>query len=139
MARPARHQPLRAAPRFTAVAPGSRVGDEPADGGVGDGPGGAAGAAARSSGPRSPWRSLVVGLAVGLAVLVAGAGLAFSLVAIPLFFVASTEPGSGAHRDLVQKGLFFVALPFGGVTGLIGGVATGIWYGRGGRLPDDRR
>ena len=61
------------------------------------------------------------GLGIGLAVMVAAAGLAFSIVAIPLFFVASTEPGSGLDRDLVSKGLFYVALPFGAIAGLVGG------------------
>jgi hypothetical protein len=74
-------------------------------------------------------------VAVGLA----GIAIAFSILAIPLFFVASTEPDSGTHRDLVFKGLFYVALPFGAVAGVLGGIVVGIWYGRGGRLPDDRR
>ncbi len=124
MARPARDHPLRAAPRFTPIAtsgsdPGATAAEPPVR--------------------RSGWRSALVGLGIGLAVMVAAAGLAFSIVAIPLFFVASTEPGSGAHRDLVQKGLFFVALPFGALTGLVGGLVAGIWYGRGGRLPEHRR
>jgi hypothetical protein len=84
-------------------------------------------------------RSTLLGLGVGTAVGAAGLAIAFSILAIPLFFVASTEPGGGAHRDLVQKGLFFVALPFGGVVGLLGGIVVGVWYGRGGRLPEDRR
>jgi hypothetical protein len=125
MARPRRDQPLRAAPRFTPVGTAVAVeADRPP---------------APATVPRSRWRSVLVGLGVGAAVLVAAAGLAFSIVAIPLFFVASTEPGSGAHRDLVEKGLFFVALPFGGITGVLGGLVAGIWYGRGGRLPDPRR
>jgi hypothetical protein len=124
MARPARDHPLQAAPRFSPVA---ASGDDPAAGG------------AEPPVRRARGRSALVGLGIGLAVMVAAAGLAFSIVAIPLFFVASTEPGSGAHRDLVQKGLFFVALPFGALTGLVGGLVAGIWYGRGGRLPEHPR
>lgn len=86
--------------------------------------------------PRS--RSVLLGVAVGLGVTVAGIAIAFSVVAIPIFIVASTEPGSGLNRDLVRTGLFKVALPFGVVSGLAAGVLIGIWYARGGRLPTDR-
>jgi hypothetical protein len=83
-------------------------------------------------------RSALLGAAVGFAIAVAGIAIAFSIVAIPLFIVASTEPGSGLDRDLVRTGLFRVALPFGLVAGLATGIAVGVWYGRGGRLPRDR-
>lgn len=86
----------------------------------------------------SRWRSTLLGLAVGAGVAVAGVAMAFSVVAIPLFVVASTEPGSGLNRDLVRTGLFKVALPFGLIAGLACGIAVGVWYGRGGRLPRDR-
>jgi hypothetical protein len=69
---------------------------------------------------------------------VAGVAIAFSIVAIPIFIVASTEPGSGLNRDLVRTGLFKVALPFGLVTGVAVGILVGLWYARGGRLPTDR-
>lgn len=75
---------------------------------------------------------------MGLGVAVAGIAIAFSIVAIPIFVLASTEPGSGLNRDLVRTGLFKVALPFGLVTGVVVGAAVGVWYGRGGRLPRDR-
>jgi hypothetical protein len=133
MARARRDHPLQAAPRFTPVHRGEVV-DVEADLDGRDRP-------PRSTVPRARGRlrSTLLGLGVGTAVGLAGIALAFSILAIPLFFVASTEPGSGAHRDLVQKGLFYVALPFGGVVGVVGGIGVGIWYGRGGRLPDDRR
>jgi hypothetical protein len=83
-------------------------------------------------------RSVLVGVAIGLAVGVAGVAIAFSIVAIPLFIVASTEPGSGLNRDLVRMGLFKIALPVGVVAGVAAGTLVGIWYARGGRLPTDR-
>jgi len=88
--------------------------------------------------PRSRARSILLGLGVGAGVAVAGIAIAFSIVAIPLFVVASTEPGSGLNRDLVRTGLFKIALPFGVITGIAVGVAIGLWYARGGRLPTDR-
>ena len=68
----------------------------------------------------------------------AATGVAFSIVAIPLYLIASTEPGSGLDRDLVRKGLFNVALPFGLLAGLCVGVVVGVWYARGGRMPESR-
>jgi riboflavin transporter FmnP len=88
--------------------------------------------------PPSRARSVALGVAVGFGVAVAGIAIAFSIVAIPLFIVASTEPSSGLDRGLVRTGLFKVALPFGVVSGLVAGIAVGIWYARGGRLPRDR-
>lgn len=81
---------------------------------------------------------MLLGLGIGAGVGVAGIAIAFSIVAIPLYIVASTEPGSGLDRSLVRTGLFQVALPFGLVAGTIAGVVVGVWYGRGGRLPRDR-
>ncbi|MGV3760386.1 MAG: hypothetical protein ACO1PW_12735 [Actinomycetota bacterium] len=88
--------------------------------------------------PPSRARSIGLGLVVGLGIAVAGIAIAFSIVAIPLFIVASTEPGSGLDRSLVRTGLFKVALPVGVVSGVAAGVAVGLWYARGGRLPRDR-
>ena len=88
--------------------------------------------------PRPRSRSVLLGIGVGLGVAVAGIAIAFSIVAIPLFIVASTEPGSGLNRDLVRTGLFKVAVPFGVVSVVAAGVLIGIWYARGGRLPTDR-
>jgi len=88
--------------------------------------------------PTSRGRSILLGLGIGVGVGVAGIAMAFSIIAIPLFIVASTEPGSGLNRDLVRKGLFQVALPFGLVAGIVVGTLVGVWYARGGRLPTDR-
>lgn len=87
---------------------------------------------------RSRLRSVLLGVGIGTGVGVAAMAIAFSIVAIPMFIVASTEPGSGLDRSLVRTGLFKVALPFGLVAGIAAGVVVGIWYARGGRLPTDR-
>jgi hypothetical protein len=100
-------------------------------------PPGAAGADVGTERP-SRLRSVLLGLGIGVWVGVAGITIAFSIIAIPLFIVASTEPGSGLNRDLVRTGLFKVALPFGVVSGMVVGVLVGVWYARGGRLPRDR-
>jgi hypothetical protein len=81
---------------------------------------------------------VLLGLGIGTGGGVAGIAIAFSIIAIPLFILASTEPDQGLDRDLVRTGLFQVALPFGLLTGIVVGVLVGIWYGRGGRLPTDR-
>lgn len=88
--------------------------------------------------PRSRVRSVLLGVGIGVGVGVAAMAIAFSIIAIPLFIVASTEPGSGLDRSLVRTGLFKVALPVGLVAGLAAGVVVGLWYARGGRLPSDR-
>ncbi len=83
-------------------------------------------------------RSVLLGIGVGAGVGVAAIAIAFSIVAIPLFLLASTEPGSGLNRDLVRTGLFKVAVPVGVITGVAVGALVGTWYARGGRLPTDR-
>lgn len=88
--------------------------------------------------PRSRIGASLLGLSVGLGVTVAAMAVAFSIIAVPLFLLASTEGESGLDRDLVRTGLFAVALPFGIVVGLVVGVVVGLWYARGGRLPTDR-
>lgn len=87
---------------------------------------------------RSKVRSTLLGAAVGLGVGVAAMGIAFSIVAVPMFLLASTEGDSGLDRDLVRTGLFLIALPFGVLTGVVAGAVVGVWYARGGRLPTDR-
>ena len=129
MAPPARDHPLRAAPRFTPLGDGEEIGD-------------LASTSAPSPGPATPrrrLRSALVGTGVGLVVALAAIAIAFSIVAIPLYLLASTDPDHGLDRDLVRQGLFYVALPFGVVAGAFTGLAVGIWYGRGGRLPEHRR
>jgi hypothetical protein len=118
MAPTPRDQPLRAAPRFTPLVEATSP---------------------EASAPRRRLRSALVGTGVGLAVTVAGVAIAYSIVAIPLYLLASTDPDHGMDRTLVRQGLLYVALPFGVLSGVLSGLAVGIWYGRGGRLPEHRR
>lgn len=136
MARTARDHPLRAAPRFTPLADGEHEPD--ADLGAQRPPTSAASPGGEAAAPRRRLRSAAVGAGVGLAVLVAGVAIAFSIVAIPLYLLASTDPDHGLDRDLVRQGLFYVALPFGVIGGVLSGLVVGVWYGRGGRLPTHR-
>jgi hypothetical protein len=88
--------------------------------------------------PRSKVRSTLLGLGIGLGVGVAAMGIAFSIVAVPMFLLASTEGDSGLDRGLVRTGLFTIAVPFGALVGVVAGIVVGVWYSRGGRLPTDR-
>jgi len=88
--------------------------------------------------PRSKLKAVLVGIGIGVGVGVAGMAIAFSIVAVPLFLLASTEGDSGLDRDLVRTGLFAIALPFGALVGVTVGAIVGVWYARGGRLPTDR-
>jgi ABC-type dipeptide/oligopeptide/nickel transport system permease component len=85
---------------------------------------------------RLPSVLLALGVAVGVGV--AAVAIAFSVIAVPLYALASTEPGSGLDRSMVRRGLFGVAIPFGVVAGVVVGAVVGAWYARGGRLPGDR-
>lgn len=74
------------------------------------------------------------GLGVAVGVLLGATALA--VVALPLlFFAQAVEPGQAMDRPLVRTGLLGVALPVSGVVGAVGGVASAVWYRRGGRLP----
>jgi hypothetical protein len=78
--------------------------------------------------------ALAVGLAVGLAAI----GVIFSIIAIPLYALARfAEPGKGLDEPFIRNGLLKVAVPAGGVLGTITGLAVGLWYRRGGRLPTE--
>ena len=73
---------------------------------------------------------MLLGVVVGLA----AAGLALTLVALPLFFFAqATEPDSGTDRPFVRTGLS-LAIPAGGAVGAAAGIAAGLWWRRGGEL-----
>ncbi len=81
---------------------------------------------------------MLLGISIGVGVGVAAMGIAFSIVAVPMFLLASTEGESGLDRDLVRTGLFAIALPVGALVGVTVGALVGVWYARGGRLPTDR-
>jgi hypothetical protein len=82
-------------------------------------------------------RSTVVVVLVGVAVALAVTGLVYSVIAIPVYLLAQTDP-SGLNRPLVRDGLFNVAIPVGVLVGALAGTVAGVWYGRGGRLPKGR-
>ena len=84
-----------------------------------------------------PARSLARSVAIGIAVAVALAAIAFFLIAIPFYTLASFEPNGGVDRPVVRTGLFRIALPVGVVVGIVGGVVTGRWMHRGGRWTVD--
>ena len=88
--------------------------------------------------PRSKVRATLLGISIGLGVGVAASAIAFSIVAVPMFLLASTEGDAGLDRGLVRTGLFGIAVPFGVLVGVIVGAVVGVWYARGGRLPTDR-
>jgi len=73
-----------------------------------------------------------VGVGVGIAV----AALTYSVLAVPLYVFAQSDP-DGLDRPLIRTAFFRVALPVGAVAGVVAGIVVGLWYGRGGRLPDD--
>ena len=80
-------------------------------------------------------RSLLLAVGVGLAVAMTAVAVGFSIIAIPLYALASVEPGSGIDRPFIRDGLFQVAIPVGLVLGVACGTLVGVWYARGGRLP----
>lgn len=85
--------------------------------------------------------SMVSSVAVGLAIGVAVAATVFFLIAIPFYTLASFEP-NGLGRPIIRTGLFAIALPVGGLVGIISGVVAGRWFRQGGRWtapePGDR-
>lgn len=81
---------------------------------------------------RGVWLVGAVGIGVGIAV----AGLAYSIIAIPLYVLAQTDP-DGLDRPMIRDAFFRIALPAGIVAGVVVGAVVGVWYARGGRLPDD--
>jgi len=86
--------------------------------------------APRTAAERPP-RSLGGSIALGVGVAVAAAAIAFFLIAIPFYTLASFEP-NGLDRPIVRTGLFRIAMPVGVVLGVAAGVATGRWARRGG-------
>lgn len=87
--------------------------------------------------PTSTGRSVLVAVAVGVCVTFAVAGLVYSIIAIPLYLLAQSDP-NGLDRPFIRNGFFHVALPAGAVVGSAAGAVIGRWYAKGGRLPTDR-
>lgn len=83
-------------------------------------------------------RSVLLALGVATGVSVAASAVVFSVIALPLYVLASADPAAGLDRALVRRGLFGVAIPLGVLTGLAVGAVVGVWYARGGRLPEGR-
>jgi hypothetical protein len=88
--------------------------------------------------PRSKARSVLLGLGIGLGVAVAATAIAFAIVAVPMFLLVSSGGDSGIDRGMVRTGLFGIAVPIGVLAGSAVGIAVGMWYSRGGRLPTGR-
>lgn len=81
---------------------------------------------------RGAWLIAAVGVGTGIAV----AGLVYSVLAIPLYVFAQID-ADGLDRPMIRNAFFKVALPAGLIAGVVAGVLVGLWYSRGGRLPDD--
>ena len=73
----------------------------------------------------------------GAATAVAAAGLLYALAAGPIYVLAQIAT-DGLQRPAFRTALL-VALVASVVLGLVAGVAVGLWYRRGGRLPNDAR
>ena len=65
------------------------------------------------------------------------AGLVYSFIAIPVYFAARIDP-DGLDKPYLRNGFLQLALPLGLVVGLICGTVVGLWYRRGGHLPEHR-
>jgi hypothetical protein len=78
-----------------------------------------------------------VAVLAGAAVAVVVLAVAFALIAIPLYALASTDPRHGVDRPFIRAGLVRVALPVAVALGAAAGVAVGRWYRAGGHLPGE--
>lgn len=83
---------------------------------------------------RGAWLVGAIGVGSGIAV----AGLTYAVLAVPLYVLARTDP-DGLDRPMIRTAFFNIALPAGVVVGLLVGALVGLWYAKGGRLPDDAR
>ena len=82
---------------------------------------------ARVSDPELETRALARSVWIGIAVGIGSAAIAFFLIAIPFYTLASFEP-NGLDRPVVRTGLFRIALPVGALIGVVVGVVAGRWY-----------
>jgi hypothetical protein len=81
--------------------------------------------------PEREARPLGRSIAIGVGVAVGVAAIAFFVIAIPFYTLASLEP-NGLDRPIVRTGLFRIAMPVGALVGVASGVAAGWWARRGG-------
>ena len=85
-----------------------------------------------------PPHTVLMAVGVGVAVGMATVGIIVSIIAIPLFALARfADPGHGLDQPLIRNGLVRVAIPAGLVLGSLCGLAVGLWYRKGGRLPTE--
>lgn len=72
--------------------------------------------------------------AVAVGVGIAVAGLAYSVIAIPLYVLAQSDP-DGLDKPMIRGAFFNVAVPAGVLAGVAAAIVVGLWYAKGGRLP----
>jgi len=85
-----------------------------------------------------PHRPVLLAVVVGAAVGLACIGIIISIIALPFFALARfADPGKGLDEPFIRNALTKVALPAGLVLGSLAGVAVGLWYRKGGRLPEE--
>jgi hypothetical protein len=82
-------------------------------------------------------RSMALGFAIGVPIAIASTAIIYAIVAIPMYTLAQADP-HGLDRPFFRHALVRIALPLGGVIGLVLGSVVGVWYRRGGHLPTDR-
>jgi hypothetical protein len=82
-------------------------------------------------------RSLALAAGVGAAIGLAVIGVVYGIVAIPVYALAQSDP-HGLDRPFFRNALWRIAIPAGIGVGLVVGALVGVWYARGGHLPDDR-
>ncbi len=89
-----------------------------------------------TAGPAPVRRSVLLGVAVGTAVALAAMGVAYAIIAIPVYALAQSD-SDGLDRPVFRHALV-LALLVGAVIGVLVGSVIGVWYRRGGHLPTDR-
>jgi hypothetical protein len=82
-------------------------------------------------------RSVALGFAIAVPIAIASAAVVYAIIAIPMYTLAQADP-HGLDRPFIRNALIRIALPVGGVIGLVIGSVVGVWYRRGGHLPTDR-
>lgn len=89
-----------------------------------------------TAGPAPMRRSLLLGVTVGAVVALASMGVAYAIIAIPVYALAQSD-SNGLDRPVFRHALV-LALVVGALIGVVVGSVIGVWYRRGGHLPTDR-